>query len=506
VLATPVDDYLARQRDLTAVERFAQRHADLETPLQADVYRDLIPLSTPSPGQQYAFEVDLDLCTGCKACVTACNSLNGLDPDESFRSVGALLTDTALGPHVQTITTACHHCEDPACLNGCPVDAYEKDPVTGIVSHLDDQCIGCHYCELTCPYEVPRFNQRLGVVRKCDMCRDRLGAGEAPACVGACPTRAISVTLVETGAPAGERLVPGAPPSRLTKPTTVYRSSVPLAGPSVAADHRSLRPSHGHPSLVAMLVLTQISVGTLLVDLLTGGSLTAPGRTSAAVTALLLGLMALGASFGHLGRPRYAYRAVRGLRHSWLSREIVAFGVFAGAAMATASATVVDHPWLTAGVVGLLRWSTAGAGVAGVVCSVMIYAVTGRRWWRLSATAARFAATTVTTGMATVLAVGGPGHLVGPLVVLMAVELAVEGVTVLAAGPPDTDIARSRQLLRGPLRSPLLWRLGLGTAAMAMLVGGLPLVAWALVVASALVARWLFFVAEAWAPMPGLLR
>src|SRR6185503_1977064 len=154
---TPIDRYLAAQAELTAVERFAQRHeADL-LPRQARYYRDLIPLAEPGPGQQYGFEVDLDACTGCKACVAACHSLNGLDDDESWRTV-SLLRSTDGAPFQQTVTAACHHCLDPACLRGCPVDAYEKDPVTGIVRHLDDQCIGCSYCTLTCPYEVPSFN------------------------------------------------------------------------------------------------------------------------------------------------------------------------------------------------------------------------------------------------------------------------------------------------------------------------------------------------------------
>src|SRR6185436_14133059 len=99
-------------------------------------------------------------------------------------------------PFRQTVTSACHHCVDPACLNGCPANAYEKDPVTGVVSHLDDQCIGCSYCTLTCPYEIPVFNDRLGIVRKCDMCTGRLEAGEAPACVQGCPNSAIAIRVV----------------------------------------------------------------------------------------------------------------------------------------------------------------------------------------------------------------------------------------------------------------------------------------------------------------------
>lgn len=64
--------YLSEQQSLTAVERFAQMHGEVTEPLQARYYRDLLPLSKPQPGEQYAFEVDLDACSGCKGCVTAC--------------------------------------------------------------------------------------------------------------------------------------------------------------------------------------------------------------------------------------------------------------------------------------------------------------------------------------------------------------------------------------------------------------------------------------------------
>ena len=84
-----IDELLAEQQQLTAVERFAQRHvANRES--EDPIYRELIPLERPRPGEQYAFQVDLDLCTGCKACVSACHSLNGLDEDETWRAVGLL--------------------------------------------------------------------------------------------------------------------------------------------------------------------------------------------------------------------------------------------------------------------------------------------------------------------------------------------------------------------------------------------------------------------------------
>ena len=156
----------------------------------------------------------------------ACHSANGLDDGESWRVVGLLHGGDEAAPWQQTVTTACHHCVDPACMAGCPVEAYEKDPITGIVSHLDDQCIGCRYCTLMCPYDVPKWSPSRGIVRKCDMCRPRLAAGEAPACVAACPNEAIRITVVaqetviadnETG-----RFLPGAPDPAITQPTTTY--------------------------------------------------------------------------------------------------------------------------------------------------------------------------------------------------------------------------------------------------------------------------------------------
>src|ERR1700745_2959174 len=126
-----IEDLLREQQLLTPVARFSRRQQSGSLPAQAKYYQDLIPLSVPQPGQQYAFAVDLDSCTGCKACVTACHNLNGLDDEETWRDVGVLSGGTVLEPVQQTITTACHHCVDPGCMNGCPVKAYDKNPVTG---------------------------------------------------------------------------------------------------------------------------------------------------------------------------------------------------------------------------------------------------------------------------------------------------------------------------------------------------------------------------------------
>ena len=333
-----LEELLADQQDLTAVERFSQFHSGASQPLQARYYSTLLPASPPGPGEQYAFEVDLDSCSGCKACVTACHSLNGLDENETWRDVGLLHGGTALLPLLQHVTTACHHCLDPACMNVCPTRAYEKDPVTGIVKHLDDQCFGCQYCILACPYEVPKYNAKRGIVRKCDMCSQRLAVGEAPACVQACPHEAIRIAVVKKSDVAADcevdSFLPGAPHPQFTQPTTNYKSSHPLPRNTLPADYHAVQAEHAHWPLIIMLVLTQLSVGAFLVGQVLHTNLL--GSTSLAhvlpihaLSALGFGLLSLAAATLHLGRPLLAYRAVLGLRHSWLSREIVAFGVFA---------------------------------------------------------------------------------------------------------------------------------------------------------------------------------
>jgi Fe-S-cluster-containing dehydrogenase component/DMSO reductase anchor subunit len=505
---TLIDECLADQADLSAVERFSSRH-DAGLLPEAGRWRDLFPATGPGPGQQYGFEVDLDACTGCKACVTACRSLNGLDDDESWRTVGVLHGGSSpwlSGSHLQTVTTTCHHCVEPACLAGCPVDAYEKHPVTGIVLHLDDQCIGCGYCTFTCPYDVPRYNPARGIVRKCDMCSGRLAAGEAPACAQACPNGAIRVVVVDVDeararAVADGGLVPGAPPSTLTVPTTRYRSARGLPAGLAPAGGFALRPSPRHLPLAVMLVLTQLSAGAFAAALalraLAGEGVAATLRPANARVALGLGLVALAASILHLGRPLQAWRAVIGLRHSWLSREIVAFSAFAALAFVYAGALRFG-PARPGAVVDGLGYLVALAGAAGVGCSVMIYAVTGRLWWRTGRTAIRFTLTTAACGLATTLAStlasalargGDDGARVAadvgfPLALVVAGAVALKlawEITFLAMftgdtpGPPagggrSEDLRRSARLLRGPELGGLTrWRFGLG------LVGGMVL-------------------------------
>ena len=407
-IQTVIDQLLAEQRSLTAVERFAQQH-QLAGLSHSGVYRDLLPARAPAPGEQYAFAVDLDRCSGCKACVTACHNLNGLEEDETWRSVGLLHGQANEGGFQQTITTTCHHCVEPACLNGCPVLAYEKDPFTGIVRHLDDQCIGCQYCVLKCPYDVPKYNDRLGIVRKCDMCSNRLAAGEPPACVQGCPNGAIAITFVSQAAIIAEAregiFLQGAPDPVYTQPTTRYQSRRGLPAGLAPADTHALKPGHSHPALIFMLVLTQLSVGVFCVELILrsmfAGNWMVQVSAFHAQVALAVGLLALAGSTLHLGRPLHAWRAVVGLRTSWLSREILVFSIFAGLAIIKAAGF-----WLTR-LPGFgsaaLNAAVALSGLVGVFCSVMIYHDTRRAFWRAASSGFRFYGSTIILGAASVL-------------------------------------------------------------------------------------------------------
>jgi formate dehydrogenase iron-sulfur subunit len=406
---------LQEQRELTAVEVFSEHHDRGQTGIlpRAQRYRNLLPASPPQPGQQYAFEVDLDRCSGCKACVTACHSLNGLDETETWRDVGLLIGGTSMLPVLQHVTAACHHCLRPACLIACPVNAYEKDSLTGIVKHLDDQCFGCQYCTLACPYEVPKYHPGKGIVRKCDMCSSRLAVGEAPACVQACPHQAITIKTVDTRQIIEDAeaavFLPAAPDPQITFPSTTYKTTKSFPRNFLPADYFRVNTQHAHWPLVVMLVLTQLSVGAFVVGLLMDTffevRLVAALRPLLAANALGFGLLALAASVLHLGRPLYAFRAILGLRHSWLSREIVAFGVFAGLATAYAGAiylTLSTSESSTTSWIRWLGWSVAGSGAMAVFCSVMIYVFTQRECWSFTRVVMRFVLTAALLGVAVV--------------------------------------------------------------------------------------------------------
>jgi formate dehydrogenase iron-sulfur subunit len=532
-----VASLLAQQRSLTAVDRFAEHDAHAVGTSERR-YRDLIPLERPKAGEQYAFEVNLDACTGCKACVVACHALNGLDEGEVFRSTGLLRANTSAVGATQTVTSSCHHCLDPACLTGCPVSAYEKDALTGIVRHLDDQCIGCQYCTLMCPYDAPQYNAAKGIVRKCDMCSDRLAHDQPPACVEACPSGAISIRNVARDAldarVATGRFLPGAAHPAQTRPTTEYTARAGLEQFS-AIDEARMDAQPAPASLVVMLTLTQLAAGAAVAAPLLEHELDlsrAHALASACAVALSAGVGVI-ASLFHLGRPWLAHRAVLGLRTSWLSREAVVLGVFALLAAVSAALLAMTAAGAT-GVWAVSRAFTALLGVCGVWCSVMVYAATQRAHWTARHTALRFFTGTVVLGASTLLTVYRSGAAVTQTAELARADSILTALVILAslgkllherlwlARPAAEDWrspaqmvrlmrgalqmesrARSAALLLGGVALPVL-SLACAPGGLACLLGSLSSSAFLLV--AELLDRYLFFAAAPPATMARSLR
>ncbi len=148
---------------------------------------------------KYAFLMDTSRCMGCKACMIACKDKHNLPLGLHWRKVieasGGNWAEKEEGVWEQNVFTyyislSCNHCEDPSCVKACPTGACNQDE-SGIVSIDSDRCVGCGYCKWNCPYTSPQMDKEKKHMTKCDMCRDYLADGREPACVAACPSRAL---------------------------------------------------------------------------------------------------------------------------------------------------------------------------------------------------------------------------------------------------------------------------------------------------------------------------
>jgi formate dehydrogenase iron-sulfur subunit len=450
----------------------------------------LMPGRAPHPGEQYRFHFDMAKCIGCKCCVVACNEQNGNPAEINWRRVGEL--EGGVFPLTQRfhLSMGCNHCLEPSCLIGCPVEAYTKDPITGIVDHNPDICIGCQYCTWNCSYGVPQFNPERGVVGKCDMCHGRLEQDLAPACVNACPEGAIAIEIVDTDAWRRHHAnadAPGMPSADDSFSTT--RISLPrrLAETVQRVDLERARPEVPHWSLIFLLVLTQLAVGGL-------GTMWFSGRfgavlaTWAAVVPLVIAAIALAAAPLHLGRPIHASRAIRNWRRSWLSREVLALSSFAVTSAAYAGAVLFRSPLAsTAGAVALI------CGLVGVTCSARIYMVPARPAWNLPFTLADFLLTCAVLGPRLVLAAGLSRG--GWLIAFAIAASLAQGTTgiirlVTLSRSPIQELRATAGLIRRQLRRALVARF-LCTALALVLVS--PIAAFLFALAGEVIGRYLFF-------------
>jgi DMSO reductase iron-sulfur subunit len=373
----------------------------------------LIPTRELEEGEQYRFHFNMTKCIGCRSCEIACNEQNGNPAEIHWRRFGEI--EGGIWPDTKRnyLSMGCNHCLDAECVKGCPVEAYTKDPLTGIVLHSAEACIGCQYCVWNCPYSVPQFNPERGVVGKCDMCHGRLTDGLEPACVNACPEAAIEIEIVDKAAWRKDYTSaesPGMPAAGHSLSTT--RITLPAASTIQLerVDVGHIRPEHAHFSLVFMTTLMQAVSGAFIFELLSKSP-----SLLALIALVMIASVALGISAMHLGRPAYAWRAVKMWRRSWLSREVLLYGLFFGGLAAFTGISAVgvlpasQVRMILLGLPGMnlllrpetqlgLGWATALLGLCGTICSAYIYLVPARPAWNMIHTPLDFLITTALLG------------------------------------------------------------------------------------------------------------
>lgn len=166
---------------------------------------DAAPSATPG-AEMSAVLVDTTRCIGCRACEAACGEVNHLPAPDLAGEAQVFEKGRTTAPAVYTVVnrrsvaggerfvkTQCMHCVEPACASACPARAIEKTAAGPIIYHVN-RCLGCRYCMLACPFDIPRFEYESAApyIRKCTFCADRQAEGLEPACTSVCPTGALT--------------------------------------------------------------------------------------------------------------------------------------------------------------------------------------------------------------------------------------------------------------------------------------------------------------------------
>ena len=139
----------------------------------------------------------IERCLGCRSCEIACAVVHS----QSVELVSALQEEPLSSPRVhvlgldegdgivrlRSVALQCRQCDEPACAEACIAGGVVKDEETGVVKFDGGKCVGCWSCVMVCPYGAIVRRSQAGCAVKCDLCIDR----EGPACVAACPTKAL---------------------------------------------------------------------------------------------------------------------------------------------------------------------------------------------------------------------------------------------------------------------------------------------------------------------------
>jgi formate dehydrogenase iron-sulfur subunit len=159
--------------------------------------------------ESYGVLHDTTLCIGCRSCEAGCNEVNDLpDPEQPFDDLSVLeqkrRTDYAKFTIVNKYQPEgsgspvfrkdqCNHCLEPACASSCFVGAFTKTP-EGAVTYDASVCVGCRYCMIACPFNIPAYEYHKAYtprIRKCHLCHFRVVEGKLPGCVESCPTESL---------------------------------------------------------------------------------------------------------------------------------------------------------------------------------------------------------------------------------------------------------------------------------------------------------------------------
>jgi len=336
-------------------------------------------MTTPELPPRWGMVIDLNRCVGCQTCTIACKHHNATTPDVQWRRV--LDVEQGTFPDVQRffMVTGCQHCADAPCVPVCPTGAtFKRDD--GIVAIDYDQCIGCGYCAVSCPYEARTIVKsqdwyygeetvqeravaqpdRIGVAQKCTFCTDRVEAGLAqgltpgvdptatPACSAACIAQAISF---------GDWNDPASPISRLaedrdllqlnqaagTDPQIKYLYETPaVPGRDVDAaadDERRRDPANPlvgsrqqfwdwRAAMNWMLGGLSSGFAVVLYAFYLAGSIEAEVLARTNLIAMSLMTAGLFSVFLKLGRPERAWRAILRPQSSWMTRELYTVALF----------------------------------------------------------------------------------------------------------------------------------------------------------------------------------
>ncbi len=359
---------------------------------------------------QLGFYFDSSACSGCKACQAACKDKNNLPVGLLWRRVyevtgggwqrsGAAWTSEVFA---YNLSIACNHCERPICVEVCPTRAMHRR-ADGIIVVDQAKCVGCQYCSWACPYGAPQYDTAQGYMTKCDFCVDNLAAGLPPACVAACPLRVLDFGEVsELAARHGQAACAlPLPDKSLTQPAIVIKPHQAAQREGVLGNAEEVQTTHtSERSLAAFTILAQLAVGAVwMLSVLQAFNFT---TLLSITTIMLLGLLA---SLLHLGRPLNAWRALRNIRSSWLSREVWCAALFVAALIGL---IITD---------GAGAWLADGIGLALIVSMAQVYQLRTVPAWNRRTTTASFFATTLLLGSVWCGALigGGPGWVIGSI-------------------------------------------------------------------------------------------